>query len=106
MTCPKVDRICRDCRWDKPNSYNYGSLDKCSNPKVFYNEGEYKEIPESCYVSGKSGRKCKQSKLSEYCRSLRVGLDYGYHVPGVDICGKEGLWFEPKPAKKWWQIWR
>ncbi len=101
MVCPKIDKICRDCCWNKRDIYRNGEFDKCKHPNVFSD----KKTNETCYVSGRSSNKPKV-RLSEYCVHLRNTFDNGQHTPGVDICGKAGLWFEPKPAKKWWQIWR
>jgi hypothetical protein len=105
MVCPKIDKICRDCCWNKRDSYKNGELDKCRHPNVFVKPEENEKAKETCYVSGRLSNEPK-ARHSEYCVHLRNTFDNEYHTPGVDICGKAGLWFESKPAKKWWQIWR
>lgn len=110
MTCLKIDKLCRKCKWNIPDSTIDGIHDKCSHPNVFWKEGERKPDQATCYISGIMKNE-KNAKFSEWCEHQRFVFDDGHNIPGTDICGKSGEWFEPKIEsaldKPWWQrlIW-
>jgi len=98
VVCPKIDKICRDCHWNKPDSNE--NLDICKHPKVFSQRQKKRFDREAtCYITGNSELKSVNEpkiRLSEFCSCLRVSFDNGYYIPGTDICGKDGFWFKPK----------
>lgn len=71
-------------------------MDKCNCPK---NPLEKQSINVICYISGKTKDMDKFDR--PYCSTHR-DPQWIHLVNGIDRCGPDGLWWEPKEPT-WWQ---
>lgn len=95
MTCPKVEHLCRTCKWNKKSIWDrLGNFDECKCPKNI--EKPLSNV--TCYVSGKS-KKFEPTYRYPYSATHR-SPDF----ISKDLCGTEGLWWEQKEKTLWDKI--
>jgi hypothetical protein len=96
MVCPQdinQDRLCYKCEWDFHQYDLNGDYDTCVCPKNIKKNKEH--ISSTCYVSGVEVPRVVEYQYP-YCKINRDPDPNWNCVPGVDCCGHEGLWFEPR----------
>jgi hypothetical protein len=104
MACPgeiNQDRLCFKCKWIFRQCDLTGDFDKCVCPKNIKKNKEH--ISSTCYVSGVE--KHREIEYQYLCCKICRDPD---PIWGVDCCGHEGLWFEPRAEEyrielTWWQ---
>jgi hypothetical protein len=78
-------KLCKNCKYMKRGAWYSTEFASCTHPKnlkAARKDGDY-------YVTGK----IKKSKLRlSFCSSIRDNKTY----LGSEMCGPEGIWFEPK----------
>lgn len=89
-------KFCRDCK-------HHGYGDVCLNPRA------HTPVPDKLDIV--TGEIIKHEYVPPDCREMRINVVVGDIYGGTDVpspyyCRYDANWFEPKPPRKFWEIWK